>query len=165
MTIPAAQGVERYVAVLWRSLLLFCAAIVGLVLGMFLGAFNEGAVPFWIGGEAAMPMGIGGIALLVACVPSYFIASSVIARIAKIARLAAWQVLVVGFLQGLSFLYVLVAVGATAARLTSMLGFRYTGLWELAYIFTNFAAAILVTCAVPAVLLAVVLRGRRNVLA
>jgi hypothetical protein len=130
---------------------------------MLLGAFNEGAVPFWIGGEAAMPLGIGGIALLIACIPSYLIASTLVARIARIPQLGAWQVLVVGFLQGLFFLYVLVAISAMATRLTSRLGVRFPGIWELGYIFTNFATATLIACAVPAVLLAIVLRGRRNV--
>ena len=153
---------NKFLTMLSRSALLFCAAIVGLLLIMTLGAFKQGAVPFWIGGEASMPLGIGGIALLLGCIPSYLLAARLVVRIAQVAQVDNWHVLVVGFFQGISLLYALVYVGVVTARIVSEMGIRFPGLWEVAFILTNFALGVLISCVVPAVILAVILRMSRT---
>lgn len=105
-----------------------------------------------------MPLGIGGTTLLLGCIPSYLIAAWLVGRIARVTQIDKWYVLVVGFFQGTSLLYALVFVGAVTARAVSELGIRFHGLLELTYIFTSLALGVFISCAVPAVILAVILR-------
>jgi hypothetical protein len=147
--------------VLLDSALMFCAALAGLILNLALVPLPEGAVRFWEGGETAFAVGIGGTALLVGAVPSYLIAARLVERIGRIDRVGVRHVLAVGFLQGIFFLYALGLLGAVSARITPSLG-RFPRVWEMIYILANFAVALLVSCAVAAVVTAVVPFMRRH---
>jgi hypothetical protein len=55
-----------YLIILRRSFLLFVFSVLGLATQLLVGG-----LPFWEGGEAAMPLGIGGVATLVKSYPDF----------------------------------------------------------------------------------------------
>ena len=138
---------NQFLTLIWRSLLLFLSAMIGLVAQSLLEALLAGT-PFRIGDAA---IGIGGFALLVACIPCYLITSNLFVRFAKSSSIDTWHILVVGFFQGFFLLRVFVAVGEITKSITE-------GPWGAAYFFTIVAVTVILACALPALVLAVVVR-------
>jgi len=156
---------DGLLTVFLRAAALFCAAVVGLLLSQTLSALLGRTVAFWEGGEAGLPVGVGGTALLFGAIPSYVLAAGLMRRLSGMTQLDTRYAAGVGLVQGACFLDVLLLVAvlvqhtASSFRVPPSLPPRL----QVIYIFVNFAVAIVVSCVISAVVVAIVLRVRRRV--